>query len=102
MLLQSSLILWGPSPLVELKKLNIHKKLWKVIENYFKDRLIEVETADSVVAKIPTRVCPQGSVLRHVFWDLSFLPCLEMLSGMQQVEKYGGIRGRPGCRNKGE
>jgi len=79
-----------PSLLVELKKLNIHKQLWKVIENYFKDRVIEVETADGVVAKTPTRGCSQGSVLGPVSWNLAFQPCLDMLSGMQQVEMVVG------------
>jgi len=84
--------LWWPALLQELKLLNLHPRLWDTINNYFINRRVEAGTADGIVGKVPTRGCPQGSVLDPIFWDIAFQPCLVMLDGMQEVEARGGLR----------
>jgi len=50
--------LWWPSLLRKLKNIKIHSKHWKIIKKYFNNRLIKVDTADGVVAKMSTKGCP--------------------------------------------
>jgi len=78
---------WWPSVLRELKNIPDHPNVWKTIKDYFQNRTIEIDTADGVVSKAPTKGCPQGSVLGPIVWDVMFQPCLELLNGLEQVER---------------
>jgi len=81
---------WWPSMLKELKHIGVHPAIWKTIKSYFQGRTIQVNTADGVVLKNPTKGCPQGSVLGPIIWDMIFQPCLGMLNELDQVERVVG------------
>ena len=61
---------WWPALLNQLRKTNCPQNLFSLIQDYFKERSVEMSYANATVNKNMTRGCIQGSVCGPVFWNL--------------------------------
>ena len=80
--------LWWPSLFTQLRKLRCPKNIYKILENYCEDRIIEIQCYDEQLIRKSTKGCPQGSVCGPNFWNITLEPLLHKLTEMDQI---GGV-----------
>ena len=69
---------WWTAIMMRLKKLRIPHNLWHICRDYFKDRVAKLNVAGTVVSKVVTRGCPQGSACGPGFWNILYDEVLQL------------------------
>ena len=80
--------LWWPSLFTQLQKMGCPRNIYKILENYCENRIIQINCYDEELIKRSTKGCPQGSVCGPNFWNIALEPLLKYLTQMDQV---GGV-----------
>ncbi|KAJ8868104.1 hypothetical protein PR048_031913 [Dryococelus australis] len=78
---------WWPEILCALRRMQCPRNLFLLVTSYFADRKGVMVKKTSMVEKVLTKGCPQGSVLGPLFWNIlfdSFL-CLPMPDGCRAL-----------------
>ena len=69
-----------------LKDSGCQQNIYKVMQDYFKNRSVKVAWSDQEVSKEATKGCPQGSVMGPPCWNISFDLLLSMINEIQGVK----------------
>ena len=70
---------WWPNVLSNLTRCECPDNVCGVLTSYFEDRSVKIILGDVEVFKMPTRGCPQGSVLGPACWNIMFDELLRIL-----------------------
>lgn len=71
--------LWWPALFSRLREIGCPRPLYECLTAYCSDRIARLSAPGTVVSKVITKGCPQGSVCGPVFWDLNMEPLLDAL-----------------------
>ena len=63
---------WWPAILSALESRGVSSDLRRLIQDYFRDRVVFLQDGETIVKKTLTRGCPQGSVLGPILWNVVF------------------------------
>lgn len=74
--------LWWPSILNELRRRGCPANLYKLMADYFANRVVVLKSTHGEVRKVVTKGCPQGSILGPSCWNLVFDRVLQILNGL--------------------
>lgn len=77
---------WWPSVLKNLKTRSCSRNLYRLLVDYFADRVVVMTVHGFRVAKNVTKDCPQGSILSPDFWDFDFDDIFIVLSNIHFAE----------------